>query len=333
MIFNFNHLHFFRSPSTASRVLVLIGVALLLLDLVSCNSKTQPTPGPAGDRLKVLATTTIVGDVVKQVGGEEIDLDVLLPAGVDEHSFQYTPADVARAAQADLIFLNGAGLEEFMQPLLGNAGSQAELIEVSAGIPLLQPLASEHLQEAGSEQHSGAQPAGDPHVWTDPENVKSWVEQIQAALARGDPENAAFYQANAQRYINELDSLDAWIRGQVEQIPPENRRLVSDHQVFTYFAQRYGFEQVGALIPSYSTAAEPSALELAALEDAIRDLGVKAIFLGTTASPRMAERVAADTGVRLVLIYTGSLTESGGAADNYLDYMRYNVQAIVSALQ
>jgi ABC-type Zn uptake system ZnuABC Zn-binding protein ZnuA len=328
MIINFNRKRISSARPPLYKALAVLSLAVVWIGLASCSAQTQPGAAPGRQKLKVLATTTLVGDVVRQVGREAIDLEVLLPSGVDVHSFQYTPSDVRRVAEAEVIFLNGAGLEEFMQPLLESAGAQAELVEVSAGIPLFEAV--EGGEHSGEDNHGES---GDPHVWTDPANVQSWVDQIQEALSRLDPQNATVYQSNAQDYKDDLAALDGWIQQEVAQIAPGDRRLVSDHQIFTYFAKRYGFELVGALIPAYSTAAEPTAQDLATLEDAIDSLGVKAIFIGQTASPRLAERVAADTGVKLVTIYTGSLTDRAGPAASYLDYMRYNVQAIVNALK
>jgi ABC-type Zn uptake system ZnuABC Zn-binding protein ZnuA len=148
-----------------------------------------------------------------------------------------------------------------------------------------------------------------------------------------DPDNEETYRRNASAYQKELAELDRWIEAQVAQVPPEQRKLVTDHETLNYFAQRYGFETVGAVIPGFSTLAEASAQELAALEDTIRSLGVKAIFLDSTVNPTLAERVAQDTGTRLVRVYSGSLSEAGGEAGTYVDYMRYNTNAIVSALR
>jgi ABC-type Zn uptake system ZnuABC Zn-binding protein ZnuA len=152
-------------------------------------------------------------------------------------------------------------------------------------------------------------------------------------LGELDPDNAAIYQANADQYGQELQQLDAWIREQVAQIPTENREIITDHLVFGYFADEYGFTQVGAILPGYSTLAEPSAQELAQTEDAIRNLGVKALFVGETVNSQVAKQVALDTGLQLVFLNTGSLSEEGGQADSYLDYIRYNVEAIVNALK
>jgi ABC-type Zn uptake system ZnuABC Zn-binding protein ZnuA len=317
----------------AIRCILAAGAFLLLAGCAQSGESQKVDERQTGDRLQVVASTTIVADVVHNVAGELVDLQVLVPAGVDEHSFQYTPEDVARVADADLVFINGAGLEAFMTPLMENSGQGARLVSLSDNIALLQASEldahDEIVEPVTDDENSNRQ--GDPHVWTDPKNVALWTQTIAAALSELDSPNADQYQANAARYQQSLQELDAWIEKQVVQIPAANRLLISDHQLFTYFAERYAFQQAG-IIPNYSTAAEAAAQELAALEDTIRQLSVKAIFVGNTVNPNLAQRVAADTGADLVTIYTGSLSE-GEPAGTYLDYMRYNVQAIVQALK
>lgn len=305
-------------------------LALSLIVLASCTGQAAASqPSQASGKIKVVATTSIIADVAGRAGGEMVDLSVLVPIGSDPHSFEPSPQDVALVAKADVVFMNGAGLEEFIQPLIENAGGKARLVSVSEGIQLrkFDPGAAGEVQ-AGEDLHGS-----DPHVWMDPNNVIIWVQNIAAALSEVDPAHAASYQANAEKYGQELKALDAWIQEQVAQIPVENRKIVTDHIVFSYFAARYGFTQVGAVVPGYSTMAEPSAKELAALEDAIRKQGVKAIFVGKTVNPALEQRVAEDTGVQLVFIYTGSLTGKDGPAGTYLDFIKYNVNALVSALK
>jgi len=293
--------------------LLVIGVAML----GGCSGK--PSAPDDSAKLQVVATTTIVGDVVKQVGGDAIALTVLLPVGADPHAFDPSPQDMAKITTADVIFANGAGLEAFLDPLLENAGDGAEVIDLSEGLDV-------HL-------HGGDHADIDPHIWTDPNNVLRWVDVIEGVLTRRSGENTATFAANADAYRTQLRELDAWVRVQVSLIPAENRKLVTDHATFAYFAERYGFEQVGAVVPGYSTASQPSAQALADLEDSIRAYGVKTIFVGKTVNPDLAQRVAEDTGIALVYLYTGSLTESGGEADSYLSYVRYNVAAIVDGLK
>jgi ABC-type Zn uptake system ZnuABC Zn-binding protein ZnuA len=282
--------------------------------------------GP-GEKPKLVATTSIVADVVRNIGGDQIDLITLMPLGADPHTFEPTPRDVSAVSDAHALFANGAGLEAFLEPLLESADAQDKIVEVSRSIGLL---------EFGGErrpQNEHDHDSGDPHTWTNPKNVLVWVDNIKRALIALDPSNAGIYEANAEAYTAELVELDGWIREQVGQIPTEKRQLVTDHQFFAYFADAYGFTQVGAIVPAYSTVAEPSARELAELEDAIKELGAKAVFVGKTVNPSLGQRVAEDTGTRLVFLHTGSLTEPGGDADSYLVYMRRNVQAIVDALK
>lgn len=281
-----------------------------------------------GERLKVVATTSIVADVVQNVGGDLINLTMLMPLGTDPHAFEPTPQDVVAVANAHVVFINGAGLEVFLEPLLESAGKDVTVVHVSYGIELLQ-LEDEHEHK----EESGHDVNADPHVWFAPHNVTVWAHNIGHTLSTLDPDNAQAYEANAQTYEAELEALDIWIQEQVAQIPKENRRLVTDHTSFGYFSLRYGFEQTGAVFPSYSTLAEPSARDLAALEDTIREFDVKAVFVGLTVNPDLAQRVADDTGIRLVFLYTGSLSEPGGPADDYLSFMRYNVSEIVKALR
>lgn len=313
-------------------ILCIVFVATMLLSFAGCSTTPTITAVPDA-RLNVVATTTLVGDVVRQIGGEAIQVSVLLPVGIDPHRFEPTPQDAALLANADLIVANGAGLEEFLDRLLESAAGDAPVVHASEGIQLMESI-EEH---EGEEDHEGEEghshEGGDPHVWMDPNLVQVWVDNIQQALTKYDNANASLYQANAEAYRQQLTELDAWVRQQVDLVPQANRRLVTDHQSLGYFAARYGFEQVGAVIPSFTSLAEPSAQELAALEDAIQKLGVQAVLVDSAVNPTLAQRVADDTHIHLVTFYSGSLSAADGPAGNYLDYIRYNVGVIVEALK
>jgi manganese/iron transport system substrate-binding protein len=314
-----NHQAPFLKPTP---LLLLIIIGLLL-------SACKPQGSSASDgKLKVVATTSIVGDVVQNIGGDNIDLNVLIPPGTDEHGYQPTPQDIVKTSQANLVFMNGAGLEQFIDKLLQNAannnqpGSKPKLISVSDGIDLV-----------GGSALDGENPGGkDPHVWTDPNNVLVWVDNIEQALSTADPDHSADYTKNASRYRLQLQDLDGWIQQQVARVPETRRQLVTDHLIFTYFAMRYKFQQAGAVIPGYSSAASPSAQELAALENTIQKLDVPVVFVGNTVNPALSQRVSQDTHTRLVQILTGSLTGRNGPGSTYIDYMKYNVEHIIKAL-
>ncbi len=322
--------HVSRFTSHVSRFTFHV-LLLLILVVAGCGQSRTVATG----KLRVVATTTIVGDVVQQVGGEAIELTLLLPYAADPHNFSPSPQDIAKVADADLVFANGLGMEGFLEDLLESAGEGVNIVYVSDGLELPQH-ADEHAEEHEGETHAEDEHdhgGVDPHTWTDPNYVIHWVDQIETALIQNAPDHAEAFQTNAATYRQQLQELDAWITTQVAQIPAANRRLVCDHAMFAYFAERYGFEQVGTVVPGYSTAAQPSAQALAELEDAIRAFEVRAIFVGKTVNPNLAERVAQDTGIQLVYLYTGSLTAPGGDAGAYLDYMRYNVTKIVEALR
>jgi manganese/iron transport system substrate-binding protein len=290
--------------------------------------KLAPVSLGTGEKLRVVATTNIVADIVSQVGGDAIDLTPLLPLGDDPHTYTTTPQDVVTVANAHVIFANGAGLEaEFLPKLTPN--TDAPVVYVSQGIEL-QVLEGADLEVADQEHtHEGV----DPHTWTTPVNVIIYVHNIEQALSALDPANATTYGANAKRYEGDLISLDEWVKEQIANIPADNRKLVTDHETFGYYADRYGLAQIGAVIPGFSTGTEPSARELATLEDSIHRYGVRAVFVGTTVNPSLAQQVAADTGVQLVTLYTGSLGPKGSDVETYVDYIRYNTTVIVDALR
>jgi ABC-type Zn uptake system ZnuABC Zn-binding protein ZnuA len=291
-----------------------------------------------GEKLRVVATTNIVGDVVRNVGGDRIDLTVLMGIGVDPHTYVPTPAGTVAIHDAHVVFASGAGLEADLEEMLENAGGEAVHIHVSDGLEFRLPpgewghegedAAPSEAEGTGGHDHGDV----DPHVWFSVPNVIHWVETIEHTLSTLDPANAGAYKENAQAYVHELEALDVWIQEQVAQIPEANRKFVTNHPAFGYFADRYGLEQVGAIYP-VNPSSEPSARDIAALEDAIREYGVPAVFAESTVNPSLAEQVAEDTGVKLVPLYTGSLSEPGSGAETFILLMRYDVNAIVEALK
>ena len=323
------------------RLLTWLGVAVLLgAVLGACSGQPEPDQPQdltqlapisldAGERLGVIATTNIVGDVVHQVGGDRIKLTTLMGIGIDPHSYVPTPSDSAAIHDAHVVFASGAGLESSLEQNFENAGGDA--IRVYLSDDLHHRLTEGGLEEEG-DGHDHEEGEIDPHVWFDVQNVIQWVEMIEQVLSALDPANAAAYQANAAGYVRELEELDAWVIEQVASIPQANRKLVTNHLSFGYLADRYGLEQVGAVYP-ISPAAEPSARDIALLEDAIREYDVPAVFAESTVNPKLAQQVADDTGVKLVALYSGSLGEPGSGAETYIKLIRYDVGAIVNALK
>jgi ABC-type Zn uptake system ZnuABC Zn-binding protein ZnuA len=334
------------SASSRLRFASLIVAALVsLMTLAAC---TQGAAGEAeqamtippieavnldGSSLRVVTTTSVLGDVVDQVGGDAIALTTLIGPGQDPHSYQATAQDMVAVEEAHIVFVVGLGLEEALMSTVESTAT-GPIVSVSAGIEPI-PLADEvHNQE---EEDAHAHEIYDPHVWMDPNNVMIWTENIRDVLSAADPANADVYAANAEAYIAELAALDASIREQVAQIPEERRKIVTDHLSFGYFAQAYGFEMIGAVIPGATTTAEPSAGDIADLVALIQTEHVPAIFVGTSASERLrqlAELIAeeAGTGVQVLPLYSGSLDEPGQPGDTYIGMMRYDVAAMVQGL-
>ena len=294
---------------------------LIVFSTVFALAMTGCTPDSASPTTDsaVLASTTFLADITQNIAGDLVSVGSLLPVGADPHSYQPTPQDAARIADSRLLIVNGAGYEHFIEPLLENAGGEKEIIEASAGI-------NPRIDADGGQ-------GVDPHMWLDPVLVINYAENIRDGLMSFDPDHAASYQVNADRYIAALEDLDAWIVQQVSQIPVEKRLLVTNHESLGYFAERYGFRVAGTVIGSFSSGASPSAGEMAGLIEQIKSNGAAAIFLDASDNETFANQIAEETGVRVVTdLHLESLT-NGPPAATYVDMMKQNVTLIVEALK
>ncbi len=306
-----------------------------------------PTPPASLETppLRVLAIESFLADIAQNVAGQRLTVSSLIPLGVDPHSFELTPGDLRQIVESDVVIINGGGLEEFLQEVLQSASGKWQLIEAAKGLTFREPY--EHGAEEGEEhtaksteeevmqgEESHHEHENDPHFWLDPNNVIRYVENIRDGLSQADPAGALVYAQNAETYNERLRELDQWIVTQVEQIPLERRLLVTNHESFGYFADRYGFRVIGTILPGVSTGASPSAQQLAHLIELIKETGAPAIFLETGTNPQLAEQIARDTGVKVVSnLYTHSLSDADGPAPTYLDMMRHNTRLIVEALR
>ena len=294
---------------------IFVVTTLSTLFLTGCGS----SPKSIDSRLKVLTSTTFLADIAQNVAGERVQVDALLPIGMDPHAYQAAPADVAKIAESNLLILNGLEYEHFIESLLENAGGERLIIEATADL--------------SPREDSGSEHSVDPHMWLDPNLVITYVKNIRAGLIQIDTEGAETYKTNADAYIAHLKELDAWIVEQVNTIPAEHRLLVTNHEALGYFAERYGFEVVGAVIPSMSTDAGTSAKEMSTLIEQIKSAGAPAIFLGEVENSDLATQIAAETDAKVVDdLYLESLTD-GAPAATYIDMMKHNVSRIVDALK
>jgi ABC-type Zn uptake system ZnuABC Zn-binding protein ZnuA len=292
---------------------IIMMMAITALFLTGCGSASTGNDSA----LSVLASTTFLADITRSIAGDRVTVESLLPAGTDPHAYQASPQDMAKLERSKLIITNGAGYEQFLKPLLENAGTKKTVIEAAAGL--------------GPREDAAL--GIDPHMWLDPNLVITYAENIRKALTDYDPAGAAVYQANSDAYVSKLQELDGWIKTQVAQIPADRRLLVTNHEAFGYFADRYGFEVVGSVVPSFSSNAAPSAQQMAGLIDTIKKLKAPAIFLDTADNNTLASQIADETGVMVIDdLHLESLTE-GAPAATYIDMMKYNVSRIVEALK
>ncbi|WP_322795506.1 metal ABC transporter substrate-binding protein [Tepidiforma sp.] len=289
-----------------------------------------------GKGIRVVATTTQIGALVREVAGNRVQLTVLLQAGADAHDYEPSPQDSRTIREANLVLKNGIGLDDWMDDLVKNSGTKARVVVATDGVAVLEGDhgEEEHAGDAEKPEDDHAHEEGDPHVWHDPMNVKVMAENVAAALAEVDPDNAAAYRERADAYKARLDEVDAQIRSLVDSIPAANRKLVTNHKALAYFFERYGLELVGAVIPSVSKDAQPSAKELAELSDLVRSEGVKAVFAESEVDPKVAEQLARETGAKLVTgLYADSLGPPGSGAETIDGMLLHNARLIAEALR
>ncbi|WP_459545654.1 zinc ABC transporter substrate-binding protein AztC [Nocardia sp. X0981] len=301
------------------KTLLRLCAALLAGTLAVAGCGTTDSGG-AG----VVVTTDILGDITRAVVGDTAPVTVLMPPGSDPHSFALSAQEAAVLDDADLVIENGLGLEEGLARHVATA-ADAGIPTLAVG-PQIDPLPYRAGDGAGRP---------DPHFWTDPERVHRAVEIIRDRVIETVPGvDAAAVRTNAQRYLTELDRLNQWMRDRFGTVAPERRKLVTNHHVFGYLADRYDFEVVGAVIPGGTTLASPSAADLADLATAIRTTGVPAIFVDSARPDRLAQALAEQSGVqvRIVGLHSESLTAPGEGAATYLEMMRANTTAVVDGL-
>jgi len=287
------------------RLFGLIGLALIVVAF----------PARAEGRLHVVASFSILGDLVRNVGGDRVSVTTLVGPNSDVHVYSPTPADAKRIADAKLIFVNGLGLEGWLSRLVQSSGSKAPIVTASTYIA---PL------ELGSH--------ADPHAWQTVVNARTYINNILVALSTAAPADAEVFRSNADAYRAKLDALDGEIGRLVAQIPPQRRKLITNHDAFGYFARAYGFEFIAPV--GVSTEAEPSARDIAAIITQIKRAKIPAIFLENVSDPRLIERIAAETGAKVGgTLYSDSLTDEKGDAPTYIDMVRHNIRALRGALE
>ena len=275
-------------------------------------------PAEAADRIKVVASFSILGDMVATVARDKAVVTTLVGPNSDAHIFEPSPSDAKAVGEADLIFVNGLGLDGWMERLAAAAGAHVRIVTATAGI------------RPRTMEEDGAQ-AVDPHAWQDLRNGVAYVQTIAAALSEADAANAESYRSAADAYIREIEELDSEVRRQIAAVPAEKRRVITSHDAFGYFGAAYGVDFLAA--EGISTEAETTARDLARLMDQIKVKGIKALFIETIADPRMMEMIATETGAEMGgTLYSDALSGPGGPAAHYTDMFRANAPKLVSAM-
>ncbi|MSX02631.1 MAG: hypothetical protein F2813_05660 [Actinobacteria bacterium] len=296
-------------PATAS--------VALLVALIAGGCAGAPSPDP--NRLTVSATTAQVGDLVREVGGGGVNVNQILEPNSEAHDYEPRPSDVASVAGSALLFTSGLGLDQWSAKLLEQSGADARVVDLGSLAPV--------------KRTSADQTSADPHWWHDLTNLEAATVEVERALVSADPADAAAFRANGARYRRKIMRADAQIRACLSAVPARERTIVTDHDAFIYFTERYGVTSVGAVFPSTSTQSQASAGEVAALERTIRERKVRAIFPENSLNPALAQRIAADTGVSSdYKLYGDTLGPDGTAVSTVLGAEAANAQAIVAGI-
>jgi len=322
------------------KLIILLLFLLFTLLLVGCGGTSEATTVPTDEPSKVthespsapdaskvieiVATTTVIADFLRHVGGDKVDVTVMIKEGSNHHTFEPTMSEARLIAEADIIFSNGIGLEQpWLNDLRESTNSTAVLEVVSWGAYLLDLDHRDHI-------HQG----GDPYIWHNTENAKIMVDNIALGLAEFDPAHQEQYEANAEAYKAELEALTEEIASLLNTIPPERRKLVTGHEAFAYFADQFEFELIGTVIIASHESKQSSTRDIEKLIQKIKEEQVPAIFAGISLNPRQAQTIADEASVPLIAnLYSDSLGEAGSEGETYLSMMRYNAQTIYNGLQ
>jgi zinc/manganese transport system substrate-binding protein len=281
----------------------------------------------AQEKLKVVASFSILADLARNVGGDRVEVAMLVGPGGDAHVYTPTPTDARSVAAAKLVIVNGLGFEGWLARLVKSAGNKATVITAAKGVAPRKDKAGGHDHKHGGHDHGD----DDPHAWQSVANAKVYVANIRDALIAADAAGAATYRANADGYLAKLDALDREVREAVAKLPAERRKVISTHDAFGYFADAYGIAFIAP--QGVSTEAEATARDVARIISQIRKEKIPAVFLENVSDPRLMRRISQESGAKLGgTLFSDSLTDEKGAAPTYIDMIRYNIKALTSAL-
>jgi zinc/manganese transport system substrate-binding protein len=292
--------------------------------LIAAATLSSAAMAQAPERLKVVATFSILSDFVRNVGGDRIDLVTLVGPDGDAHVYSPTPTDGRRLAEAKVVFVNGLRFEGWMGRLVKSSGGKAALVEAAKGVRTIEEAAHGH-------GHGHGHGSVDPHAWQSVANAKVYVANIRDGLGAADPAGKGTYEANAATYLQKLDALESEVKTAIARIPTDRRRIITSHDAFAYFEQAYGLDFVAP--QGVSTESEASAKDVARIIQQIRKEKIKAVFVENISDPRLLERIAKETGARVGdRLYSDALSGPDGPAATYIEMMRHNIRALSTAL-
>jgi ABC-type Zn uptake system ZnuABC Zn-binding protein ZnuA len=294
------------------KILLLVFVVSLLL--TGCNNRNEQSSG----KIVAVSSITIIGDVVKHIGGDKVESISICAVGIDPHTYHPKPEDVRTIAKSDITFINGFTLEHWMEELIDNAGGDRPKITVTEGVT---PM---------TDEKGFGDP--DPHAWFDVKNVKIYAQNIAKGLIELDPDNKDYYNTNLENYLKQLNELEAWIHTEIEKIPEQKRVIITSHDAFRYFGKAYGVEVHG--LQGLSTEAKVQTEDVTRVVDLIKARGLRSVFIETSVNPKLLEQVSAETGAKIGgTLFSDSIGNEGTEGGSYIGAVRENVKTIVNALK
>jgi zinc/manganese transport system substrate-binding protein len=304
------------SASMSTRRIALVALALIAM--------LQAAPAGAQEKIKAVATFSILADLVKNVGGDRVEIMSLVPVNGDAHVYAPSPADAKKLADAKVVFTNGLGFEGWIPRLVKSSATKAAVVVVTKSV---KPLKTQEKGHGHGHDHADA----DPHAWQSVANAKIYVANIRDALVAADPAGKATYEANAAAYNSKLDALETEVKDQVAKIPADRRRVITTHDAFGYFKAAYGVEFVAP--QGVSTESEASAKDVAKIIGQIKKQKIPAVFLENVSDPRLLERISKESGAKIGgTLYSDALTDEKGDAPTYIDMMKHNIRTLGAAL-
>ncbi|WP_035054721.1 metal ABC transporter substrate-binding protein [Andreprevotia chitinilytica] len=282
-------------------------------------------PSALADKLPVVASFSVLGDLVQQVGGDKVEVTTLVGPDGDAHVFQPAPKDAQSVVKSKIVFLNGLGLEGWLPRLIKSSGFKGTQVVASTGI---KPIKGEEGGDAHERDHGNF----DPHAWQDPQRVQTYVKNIATALAKADAANAAYYQQRAADYTKQLVELEGWVQQQLTQVPPSKRKVITSHDAFGYCANRFGIEFLAP--QGMNTDAEASAKDVANLVRQIKHEHIQAVFVENISNPKLLEQLTREAKISIGgRLYSDALSKADGPAATYLSMYRYNITTLIAGMK